>query len=371
MNQLEFLQIVFLENTIKSYIIFASIFLFGILFKSLVSSYLRKSIYKLVGDKSNPNGKSEFDELLKKPINYFLLIIIIFLSFNSLNFPISWELANSDEIGIKMILDKGVSLLIILTVFLSLLRVVDYVGLRLKYKAEKTESKVDDQLVPFAVEIGKVLIVIFGVLIVLSNVFDVDVTALAAGLGVGGVAVALASKESLENLLGSFTIFFDKPFQVGDIISLGSITGVVEKVGFRSTRVRTFDKSVVTVPNKNLVNAELDNLGLRPARRVKFNIGLLYSTSVEQIKNIVDDIQKLIDEHPNTNQDGKVRFLEFGDSSLNVMVLYFTNGADWELMVDTQQEINFKIIEIVKKHGSDFAFPTRSIFFENDFKSKV
>jgi len=85
----------------------------------------------------------------------------------------------------------------------------------------------------------------------------------------------------------------------------------------------------------------------------------------------IDDIQKLIDEHPDTNQDGKVRFLEFGDSSLNVMVLYFTNGADWELMVDTQQEINFKIIEIVKKHGSDFAFPTRSIFFENDFKSKV
>jgi len=371
MDQLEFLQIEFLENSIKSYIIFGLVFLFGLLFKSLISSYLRKIIYKLVGDKSNVNGKSEFDQLLKEPLNYFLLIIIVYFSFNSLNFPESWNLVSSDEVGIKMILGKGVSLLIILTMFWSLLRVVDYVGLRLKYKAEKTESKVDDQLIPFAIEIGKVLVVIFGVLIVLGNIFDVDVTALAAGLGVGGVAVALASKESLENLLGSFTIFFDKPFQVGDVITIGSITGVVEKVGFRSTRVRTFDKSVVTVPNKNLVNAELDNLGLRPVRRVKFNIGLLYNTSVEKIKNIVDDIQKLLDEHPNTNQEGKVRFLEFGDSSLNIMVLYFTNGPDWEIMINTRQEINFKIIEIVKKHGSDFAFPTRSIYFENDFKSKV
>ena len=140
---------------------------------------------------------------------------------------------------------------------------------------------------------------------------------------------------------------------------------MVEKVGFRSTRVRTFDKSVVTVPNKNLVNAELDNLGVRPVRRVKINIGLTYSTSVDQIKNIVNDIQKLVDDHKQTNQDGNVRFLNFGDSSLDVMVLYFVRSNEWDNLVDTQQEINFKIIEIVKKHGSDFAYPTTSVFLEN------
>ena len=140
---------------------------------------------------------------------------------------------------------------------------------------------------------------------------------------------------------------------------------MVEKVGFRSTRVRTFDKSVVTVPNKNLVNAELDNLGVRPVRRVKINIGLTYSTSVDQIKNIVNDIQKLVDDHKQTNQDGKGRFLNFGDSSLDVMVLYFVRSNEWDNLVDTQQEINFKIIEIVKKHGSDFAYPTTSVFLEN------
>ncbi len=368
MDQLEFLQIEFLENSIKSYIIFGSIILLGLFLKSLISSYLRKIIYKLVGDKSNSDGKSEFDNLLKKPLNYFLLIIIFYISFNQLNFPESWSLVSSNEIGLKMILEKGVSLLILITVFWTLLRVVDYIGDRLKFKAEKTESKVDDQLIPFAIEIGKVLVVIFGALILLSNVFNVDITALAAGLGVGGVAIALASKESLENLLGSFTIFFDKPFQVGDIITVGSITGVVEKVGFRSTRVRTFDKSLVTIPNKNLINSELDNLSLKPVRKVKIDIGLTYNTTVDQIKNIVKDIQDLVDDHPNTNEDGLVRFMNFGASSLDIMVVYFTNSPDWKLLVDTRQEINYKIIEIVKKHGSDFAFPSTSLYFENKLK---
>ena len=368
MDQLEFLQIEFLENSIKSYLIFGFILLLGLLLKSFISSYFRKIIYKIVGDSSNENGKSEFDNLLKKPLNYFLLIIIFYASFNQLNFPESWDLVSSNEIGLKMILEKGVSLLILITVFWTLLRVVDYIGDRLKFKAEKTESKVDDQLIPFAIEIGKVLVVIFGALILLSNVFNVDITALAAGLGVGGVAIALASKESLENLLGSFTIFFDKPFQVGDIITVGSITGVVEKVGFRSTRVRTFDKSLVTIPNKNLINSELDNLSLKPVRKVKIDIGLTYNTTVDQIKNIVKDIQDLVDDHPNTNEDGLVRFMNFGASSLDIMVVYFTNSPDWKLLVDTRQEINYKIIEIVKKHGSDFAFPSTSLYFENKLK---
>ena len=114
-------------------------------------------------------------------------------------------------------------------------------------------------------------------------------------MGVGGIAIAMASKESLENLLGSFTIFLDQPFNVGDIVKIGTITGVVEKVGFRSTRIRTFDKSLVTVPNKKMVDAELDNLGMRPVRRAKFNIGLTYNTSQETIRNIVTDIQNIPD----------------------------------------------------------------------------
>ena len=365
MDKLDFLNNVFLENEIKDYLVFILILLFGYILISPISSYLRKIIFRIVGNKNHVGGKDEFDTLLKKPLYYFLLLIIFYFAFNTLSFPESWGLVDSSELGVKMILSKGFSFFLIITIFWTILQSVEYLGVRLKFRAEQTESKVDDQLIPFAIEIGKVLVFIFAVVVILANVFDQNVTALAAGLGVGGVAVALASKESLENLLGSFTIFLDKPFQVGDVITIGSITGMVEKVGFRSTRVRTFDKSVVTVPNKNLVNAELDNLGVRPVRRVKINIGLTYSTTVDQIKNIVNDIQKLVDDHKQTNQDGKVRFLNFGDSSLDVMVLYFVRSNEWDNLVDTQQEINFKIIEIVKKHGSDFAYPTTSVFLEN------
>ena len=125
---------------------------------------------------------------------------------------------------------------------------------------------------------------------------------------------------------------------------------------------------MVTIPNKNLINSELDNLSLKPVRKVKIDIGLTYNTTVDQIKNIVKDIQDLVDDHPNTNEDGLVRFMNFGASSLDIMVVYFTNSPDWKLLVDTRQEINYKIIEIVKKHGSDFAFPSTSLYFENKLK---
>tara|TARA_B100000575_G_scaffold292020_1_gene299368 strand:- start:1033 stop:2133 length:1101 start_codon:yes stop_codon:yes gene_type:complete len=364
MENLEFLSIEFFGNTIKNYIISTTIIVFGLIFKGLISSYIRKFLFKIVGDSNNKEGKSEFDKLLKKPITYFLFLVIIYLAFSMLQIPDSLNLVDPNEFGLRMVLQKGYSLLIVSSVIYIILQSVEYVGLRLSQKADKTKSKVDNQLVPFAIEIGKVLVIIFGLLIILGNIFGIDITALAAGLGIGGVAVALASKESLENLLGSFTIFFDKPFTVGDIITIGGITGFVEKVGFRSTRIRTFDKSLVTVPNKNLINSELDNLSLKPVRKVKTNIGLTYNTSVDQIKNIVVDIQKLVDDHPNTNQDGVVRFLEFGASSLDVMVLYFVNSPDWKLLVDTQQDINYKIIEIVKKHKSDFAYPSTSVYLE-------
>jgi MscS family membrane protein len=292
--------------------------------------------------------------------------MILYIGSNVLNFPPEWGLVDSSEFGLKMVIDKGFYLAVIYSIFWTILRSVDFVGIKLKDKAAQTESKVDDGLIPFAIDLTKVVIIIFALVIILGNVFGVNITALIAGLGVGGVAIALASKESIENLLGSFTIFFDKPFKVGDVITLGDVTGKVEKVGFRSTRIRTYGKSVVTVPNKNIINTELDNLGVRPVRRVKFNIGLTYDTSIEQIKNIVNDIQKLVDDHPMTNDDGRVRFLSFGSSSLDIMVLYYVNSPAWEDLIDAQQKINYSIIEIVNKHNSEFAFPSTSIYVEKN-----
>ena len=363
---LEFLSIEFLNNSVKDYLYFFLVIIVGLIITKPIISYLLRIAYKLFGSKDSDNERDMLKSLLRKPLYYFFLLMILYIGLNSLNFPNEWGLVDSSEFGLKMIIDKGFYLAVICSIFWTILRSVEFIGVKLKDRAAQTESKVDDGLIPFAIDLTKVLVYIFALIIILGNVFNVNITALVAGLGVGGVAIALASKESIENLLGSFTIFFDKPFAVGDVITLGGVTGKVEKVGFRSTRIRTFDKSIVTVPNKNVINTELDNLGVRPVRRVKFNIGLTYDTTIEQIKNIVNDIQKLVDDHPMTNEDGRVRFLSFGASSLDIMVLYYVNSPEWENLIDTQQKINYSIIEIVNKHNSEFAFPSTSVYIEKN-----
>ena len=363
---MEFLNYDFLGNSITNYLYFLTSFLVGLLLIIPVRLIISKLLFRLFGKDNDESDNEKFNSLLKKPLQYFLALLVLYFSVQFISLP---EFLNSTEEGslnLVKYFDKGFNLLLLITIFWTINRSIDFVGYKLKNKALETESKVDDQLIPFAIDIAKVLTIVLGVVMILGNVFDVNVTALVTGLGIGGVAFALASKESLENLLGSFTIFFDKPFTVGDIVTLGGVTGIVEKVGFRSTRIRTFDKSVVTVPNKNIISTELDNLGARPVRRVKFNIGLTYDTSVENIKNIVDDIQKLVDDHPMTNQEGKVRFLNFGASSLDIMVLYYVDSPDWEVLIDAQQKINFQIIDIVNKYKCEFAFPSTSVYIEKN-----
>jgi len=333
---------VFLGNTIEDYIwFFGSIFL-GLIFKKLISKYFSHLLFKIIKNQDSDVGAEKFNALLIQPISLCVMLSIIYIGSTHIQYPPEWNLANVDKIGVKMLINKTFSLIFIYSICWILLRMIDFIGLILSKKAEATENKMDDQLIPFIIEIGKILVYILGVFIILGNIFNVNIAALATGLGIGGVALAMASKESLENLLGSFTIFFDQPFTVGDVVTVGSVTGTIEKVGFRSTRIRTFDKSLVTVPNKKMIDAELDNLGLRSVRRVKFSIGLTYETSTDQIKSIVNDIQEMINQHEKTNQEGRVRFQEFGSSSLDIMILYYVSSPRWEDLINVKEDINYK-----------------------------
>ena len=361
---LDFLKIEFLENNLENYIWFIGSIILGLLFKKLISKYLSHLLFKLLSIKNEMIGQNKFDELLTRPISLCVMLSVIYLGALHINYPESWSLAPKNELGLQLVINKGFILIYIYSIFSIVVKLIEYIGLILYQRSAETESKMDDQLVPFIIEIAKILAITLTLFIILGKVFSINVTALATGLGIGGIALAMASKESLENLLGSFTIFFDRPFTVGDVVTVGTVTGSVEKVGFRSTRIRTFDKSVVTVPNKKMIDAELDNLGERPVRRVKFHVGLTYETSVEQIKLIVADIQKMIDAHKKTNQDGKVRFQEFGSSSLDILIIYFVDSPRWDDLIDVKEDINYKIMEIVKKHNSDFAFPSTTVYLQ-------
>jgi MscS family membrane protein len=357
---------VFFGNTVQQYGISILLLLVAWLLKRFVTRISGRLVYGFLTRKARVVSPKQFHDLIHKPVGFLFMLLIVYLALSRLSFPPEWEMAPSHVFGLNMILYRGFFVLLYAAFIWIGMRVVDLLSLIFQTRAGQADNKFSAQLIPFLFDGLKLIVIVFGILIYLGSILRVNVGTLVAGLGIGGLAVALAAKESLENLIGSFTIFLDKPFVVGDMVTVGTTTGVVERVGFRSTRIRTLDKSFVTLPNKKMVDSELDNLSLRTFRRANFTVGLTYSTSIAQIKAIVDDIQKYIDQHPNTNQDGRVRFKDFGSSSLDIMVVYFVDTMDWTTYLDVKQEINYRIMEIVAHHGAAFAFPTTSVYIEKN-----
>jgi MscS family membrane protein len=364
-----FLERIYFNNSIEGYLWFSLWMLLALIFNKIISRYLSNLIFQIFEKSSEGVDRKILFDFLYKPLSLLVLLIIFFFATSHINYPKEFDY-NAMGYNLSEILHRIYLLLLCSSFIWIAAKLVDFGGLILLTKAAKTESKQDDQLVSFATEFVKILVVIFGIFVILGAVFKLDIGTLIAGLGIGGLALALAAKESLENLLASFTIFMDKPFVVGDLVQVGLIIGVVEKVGFRSTRIRTLEKSFLTIPNKKMVDTELDNLSLRTFRRSRFNISLTYQTSAGQIDAIVNEIQNFIDNHPNTNQEGRVSFTDFTKDSLEIMVQYFVDTMDWEVFLKVKQEINFKIMEIVKKNGSDFAYPTTTVYLHPSSKEK-
>ncbi|MBC3539641.1 mechanosensitive ion channel family protein [Rufibacter sediminis] len=363
----DILRFVFLGNTVQQYLFFVGIMLCGFLFKTLVSRLLSAILFKVIIKRINKDvTKEEFKRLLVTPLEILTFLVFLYIAFDNLNYPPELGLPGKEELGLKRVLQRVYGIFLICSLTWVTMRLVDFFGMMFSKRAAKTLSKLDDQLVPFFVDFTKVIIVIIGFFVILGAVFKVNVAGLVAGLGVGGLAIAFAAKESLENLLASFTIFLDHPFVVGDLVQVGEITGTIEKIGFRSTRIRTLEKSYVTLPNKSMIDKPLDNLTLRTFRRVKFDISLTYNTTSEQLKAIVADIQALIDGYPRTNQDGRIRFINIGPHSKDIMVLYFIDSVDYDIYIDVKEEINYQIVEIVKKHGAEFAFPTQTVYMKRE-----
>lgn len=312
----------------------------------------------------------KFLEMLLKPIEFLITVLILYLAVNQLSYPLNMVVfkrtVEKVAYTVKLIevLDKLFLFLIIFSSFRILLRIADFISHVFAYRASLTKSKTDDQMVPFLKELSKIVIIIVGVFVEMGAVFNMNIAAIIAGLGIGGIAIALAAQDTLQNLLGSFTIFADKPFVVGDLVRISGYDAVVEKVGFRSTVMRTSDKNLVIIPNKKMVDSPLENLTRQNLRRVKFNIGLLYGTSSDTIKKIVDEIKQYINNRQETNADTHVNFDSFGDSSLNIQVIYYTEIVDYTIYMSIKEEINFKIMEIVLGNGADFAFPSSTVYHE-------
>ncbi|WP_299706006.1 mechanosensitive ion channel family protein [uncultured Pontibacter sp.] len=359
----DFLSQEFLGNRVSAYLWAAGILLFGFIFKTLLSKLITSIIFKLVKRFADEEGQVSLKRFLIQPLEMVVFLVFLFFAVNVLDYPVGFG-----GPMLQLLLFRIYQIFIIAAITWVITRFVDFVGLIFQRRASRTASKLDDQLVPFFIDFLKVMIYIFAFLVVLGSVFSVNVAGMVAGLGVGGLAIAFAAKESLENLLASFTIFLDHPFVVGDLVEVDGITGVIEKIGFRSTRIRTLEKTFVTVPNKSMIDKPLNNLSLRTFRRVQFDVNLTYDTTSAQIKAITTELQEYIDNHPQTNQDGRIRFQNLGASSKDVMVLYFVEALDWNDFIDIKEEVAYKVVEVVEKHGADFAFPTQTLHLFNESK---
>ncbi|TVR78928.1 MAG: mechanosensitive ion channel family protein [Chitinophagaceae bacterium] len=253
---------------------------------------------------------------------------------------------------------------------IALYRGVDLVSLYFERQASKTANTLDDMLVPLLRKSLKVFVVITGVLFILQNL-NFNITALLAGLSIGGLAFALAAQDMIKNFFGSLMIFADKPFQIGDWINFQGVDGMVEEVGFRSTRVRTFANTLVSVPNGRIVDMVVDNFGKRNYRRFFTTIAITYDTPPAVIQTFVDGLRKIIEKHPNTRKDFyEIHLNNLGSHSLDIMFYVFFKVPTWSLELKARHEIIMETISLAKTLGVRFAFPTETIHIE-DFPEKT
>ncbi len=224
------------------------------------------------------------------------------------------------------------------------------------------QDEVGMAMVPVARKIVKPIVFLLIAIVALQNI-GLNVAGLLAGLGIGGLALAMASKSTLENMLGGITIAFDRPFKVGDFVKVGDLLGSVEEVGLRSTRIRTLDRTVVTVPNGQMADSKVENFAKRDRIRLVYQIGVQYDSSLDQVKFVADEIKRLVLMHPKIINEGfRVRFVDFADSALKIELYVYVQTTDYNEFMAIREEVLLTIGEIVERAGCEFAFPTRTIY---------
>lgn len=320
---------------------------FNLIFEKIISRTISKMGYK--------NIARNFILPIAKPFSMLLVFLFLMFFVPVIQLPPS----------MAQYLIKGLRALWPVFATAIFYRLVDILGVYLQQVARKTESTLDDQLIPLVRKTLKAFVIVVGGLFILQNL-DFDVTALIAGLSIGGLAFALAAQDTIKNFFGSLMIFIDKPFQIGDWITSGEIDGNVEEVGFRSTRIRTFRNSVTYVPNGKLADLVIDNHGLRQYRRFYTQITIAYGTPPDLIELFVDGLTKIVERHPHTRKDYYNVYLnDLSAYSLNVMFYIFFNVPTWPEELKCRHQIILEIIRLAEKLGVNFAFPTQTLHMEN------
>ena len=282
-----------LSNSLKSYLIIAGVLLFTLLIKRLVSRFFASLIYTWVDKKNHSELRKIHVHRLIIPIEKFLVFVVAIIAFYELKFP---EALNFHiyKLTAQKIIESSVKLLFIILFIRVCLRILEFISIILDEKAKLSKNQTDDQLILFFRDFFKVILYLIGLLMVLHYVFNENIGNLVTSLSLVGAAVALSMRESLENIIASFIIFFDKPFTVGDMVKVNNFSGTIEKIGLRSTRIRTDNKTYISVPNKQMVDTIVDNISLRTERKIEMDLQLSIATSATSMSAFAQYLRSTI-----------------------------------------------------------------------------
>jgi MscS family membrane protein len=362
---MEFLDRLILDNSIRNILIVVGVIAFVFLLKKTLSKSVASLLFIAVSSIWKKVDRKQFVTLVFKPMSWLLSITVALIALNKLNYPSAWQF-HILKWPFQVILQKIGVIIWIVSFIKLLLSLVDFVSLFMEKKALDTPNKGDDQLVSFLRDFIKVITWIAGILLLINVVFNQSVGYLLTGISIVGAALALSAKESLENLIASFIIFFDKPFYVGDTVKVNTITGAVEHIGLRSTRIRTADKTLVTVPNKQMVDSVVDNWSMRSGRRVEIKLELSDKTSAEMVTAFIESIREYFSQKHQPVFSANAFLSDYNKNGLTVIVEYFTAPIPLQDFNDIKQAINLVLIELVKTSAIELASNSSNLTIVNN-----
>ncbi|MBS1585677.1 MAG: mechanosensitive ion channel family protein [Bacteroidetes bacterium] len=350
----------FLGETVADYCWFGGILLATLLLRRPLSLGLSNIGHNLSSRISKEKHHQTFLDMLRKPIERLFTWLLIFIAFLKLSKALDSivvlhrdkGIGNTVDIRLGDVIDHVFELLLIFSATVVVSRFIDFAFYIQRGRANTTDNKERQQLLPLVKEVVKLFIWTISFFWILGSVFHVNIPALITGLGIGGIAIALAAKESVENLFAAFTILSDKPFQVGDTIRTGNFEGVVERIGFRSTRLRGSDGNQLIVPNQKMVSENLENLTDSNFKSIKLNINIKYGVPHEKLDKMIEELKAMVRKTTHVQEPVEVILEGFGEQTFRISVSYHIPYPWDESTSDKmiQQEINMQAYEIAYRH---------------------
>ncbi|MBE6321844.1 MAG: mechanosensitive ion channel [Bacteroidales bacterium] len=345
----DFLSYRIYNNEVQEILISLAFILGAIMLGRLVRWFAEKILPKLTA-KTETQLDDVLVEVLKAPMLFALTLVGFWIGIKRLSMPVN---------VMAMIADIYKFLLVISATWFISRAVSTFINVILKEKVNDESSRVDEHALSLIKKVSSFVIWSIGVITALNNA-GVDVGALIAGLGIGGVAIALAAQDTAKNIFAGMMILFDRPFKIGELITIDGTTGYVEDMGIRSTKLRTYSGQLVVIPNYKTADSNLTNITREPSRRIELNVGLTYSTTPEQMRQAMDILRNLPSSVAGIEEKVKVYFTSFGDFSLNITCWYYIK-KDSDLF-ETQSAVNLQVLDEFNAHGLDFAFPTQTLY---------